>query len=169
VRFCGDVAEGVQQYESLNEAGDGETQSFLSIHDPIKQFVINQCDQSAESGGSKQLEMTIVSEECLTDFRLRISFYNATGAIVAEANHRSTEFEIALSPGANVFLLDIASIPLRAGRYQIGCNIIDRHGDLIAWSFKQQSVIVIGGAPMSNSDCQLVLSNWTRAVCGEVV
>ena len=79
--------------------------------------------------------------------------------MVAEASHSSASFGVELPEGRSGIEFQIPSVPLRAGKYPLGIVLIDRHGDLVAWSYKQYAITVRGGASGANTECQLSVEN----------
>ena len=164
IRFHGDASTGIQEYDRVNELGEEQDGSFLSCGEAITNFKISELPHEIFSGLPAVLKIIIGTKEYLENFRLRISFYSPSGEIVAEVNQKSTDYRINLEKGINHLLLEIAVIPLRAGKYRLGLNLIDRHGDLIVWSYKEYALHVIGGDFAANTDCQLPVSQWSKVI-----
>lgn len=163
VLFHGDVGQSIKEYDKINEVGMEQDESFLSLQSPLKNFEIIDLPTVVKNGDSFDIQIKLDSQSEFDDFKIRISFYNPSGAIVAEINQSSIEHEVRLMPGENTLNLVVPGIPLRAARYLIGCNVIDRHGALIAWSYKQYELNVTGMGTGTNSDCQIPISVWTIA------
>ena len=99
------VAEGVTLYEQLNESpfdGDGP---FLSIHPPIIGFQADLSKTELVSGESLQIKFRVTSSSEVSDFLLKVFFYNAAGAFAADGAFHSDDYQIKLDHGVTDFTI----------------------------------------------------------------
>lgn len=161
VAFLGSMDDGINVYDRLNDDGEEQDESFLSVHPPLTHFQAQLSNSVLSSGFPLAVEILVESSKPLQDFILRINVYNKSGIFVAECNFLSNEHDISIPIGASSWNVSLASFPLRNGTYFITFNIIDRYGDLIVWSYKQHQINVIDAYPGACTDCQLQLKYWT--------
>lgn len=157
VHYLGDVPDGVQAYESANEDSSEGDDAFLSISDPISEFTILNVPDDLVSGQELQLELRIDASARLTCYTIRVIFYNASGGFAADGNCEMFDSESALVPGPNRFRCILPVVPLKNGKYRLVVNLIDSHGDLIVWSYKQHSITVKDAHSSAISDCQITV------------
>ena len=157
VAFQGGVGEGIQVYEAASEAAAGGDPAFLSLNKPVSEFFVSRLPDALGSGDSMALRFNVACCGPLADFRVRVTFYSASGTIVAEANHSAMAFGVELPAGCSAIEFQIPIVPLRPGRYLLGINLIDRHGDFVVWSYKQHSIEVRGGTSAASAECQLLV------------
>lgn len=157
VHYLGDVPDGVQAYESANEDTSEGDDAFLSISDPISKFTLLDIPDDLVSGQELQLELRIDASAILTCYTIRVIFYNASGGFAADGNCDMFDSESALVPGPNRFRCILPVVPLKNGKYQLAVNLIDSHGDLIVWSYKQHSITVKDAHSSAISDCQITV------------
>lgn len=158
----GSVSDGISIYESLNESDKNDDESFISYCHPVKNLTFSSGSMVSESGHDLQLEIRLIAEGSLSDFILRITLYNQSGAFAADCNLISSLNSIAIESGLNIWQLNFPSFPLKKGAYQISINIFDTLGNMIVWSYKQYSIKVTGGYPGAVADCQLQIGGWKQ-------
>jgi lipopolysaccharide transport system ATP-binding protein len=156
--YQGTVGQGIREYDKLNEVGDKQEESFLSLHSPFRSFLLLDIPSEVQSGGFFSIRMLLDAETSVDNFKVRISFYGVTGGIIAEINQDSAGTIAPLHPGDNSLQFVVERFPIRAGLYKIGFSIIDRHGGLPIWSYKQYEINVVGGSVGTNSECQIPVS-----------
>lgn len=161
IASAGSAAEGVMAYEALNESGQQNEGSFLSIEPPIQSF--NVIDLPAETVSCERLKFQIKINSCesIEDFSLRVLFYNSSGSVVADASFASIDFGKVVKTGENFWQIEFSSIPLKNGVYQLAFNLINRLGGVVVWSYKMHQIRVFGASSSAIADCQLPRSNWT--------
>lgn len=160
VAFAGDVSGGVQAYDSLNELGREQDPSFLFLNGPIEKFSILSISKEVQNGGQTELKIKVATNKNLDQLRIRISFYSSSNSIVAEVNDCAQRHNVILGIGENEFRIVLPCLPLRAGQYQLGINLIDQHGDIIVWSYKEHLLKVVGEMMGGNTECQIPVSIW---------
>ena len=100
--YSGSVEEGIQQYEQLNRSSDESqlvSDSFLSVHPPITAFSANLKSDTIQSGGALQVEIDFNSEAAITDFAIKVLFYNSKGAFAADGCIEFQEDEVSIYVG----------------------------------------------------------------------
>jgi lipopolysaccharide transport system ATP-binding protein len=155
VHYLGDVPEGVQAYESANEDGSEGDDAFLSVSDPITDFSIFGLPGHVVSGQELQLDLRVDVSATLDHYTIRVLFYNASGGFAADGNCDLLDSQTVLIPGSNHLRCVIPVVPLKNGKYQLAVNLIDSHGDIIIWSYKQHSITVKNAHSSAISDCQV--------------
>ncbi len=160
IAFLGDVGEGVQRYDKINELGAEQDPYFISLHPPISAFKLKELLTVVQSGNPLKFGVEIETTAPLINFKIRISFYSSSGAIVAEVNQSSNDYNLSLHTGLNRMNIELPVAPLRHGTYRLGCNIIDQNGDLIVWSYKQFAVRIEGGDIGGCTECQIPVTSW---------
>ena len=98
----------------------------------------------------------------MPDFAIKVLFYNSKGAFAADGCIEFHGDEISISTGPNTINVRVESVPLKNGVYAIAFNLMDRSGDLIVWSYKEQIIHVEGAYVGGISDCQLQLQIQER-------
>ncbi|OBQ36423.1 MAG: hypothetical protein AN487_13045 [Anabaena sp. CRKS33] len=160
VAFSGSLEQGIAVYDRLNDDGEEQDESFLSVSDPLTYFQAQLSHDVLSSGSPLDIQVSIESSDFLEDFLLRISFYDASGAFAAECNFFARDHKISLLAGISHWDVSLSSIPLKNGLYRISFNIIDRKGELVVWSYKQQKIKIVDAYPGANANCQLQLGHW---------
>jgi len=158
----GPVAEGVAVYEQINDDPSTQDKSFLSMQHPIQCFSLSEMPRVAVSGEPIRMFFAVVSSATIRSFLLRISVYGISGALTADNNYSSVDNGIWIDPGQNSWVVELAGLPLKNGKYRISFNIISQSGDLLVWSYKQHDVQVVGAYVGAAADCQLPLEKWER-------
>lgn len=156
----GSVDGGVMAYEHLNDQGDDHDQPFLSLNHPITSFSATLGTDTLNSGSSLKLTIRTECQRDVEHFLLRLFFYGPTGAFAADGTFPSHTFGKALKIGCTEWNIYIDSVPLKRGHYRVAFNIIDQHGDLLVWSYKQHHIQILNTFAGAISDCQLRLASW---------
>lgn len=160
--LLGSVSEGVEAYEQIGSTGVAEDPTFLTLSEPISQFSVDFQDVIIESGNPVEFKIQVFSKARLEPVRIKIFFYNQSGAFAADGIILSDESCIELREGVSIWNLRINTLPLKRGTYKLAFNIFDPHGEIIVWSYKQHEVKVIGSHPGAIADCQLKLTAFTK-------
>jgi len=160
VAFSGSLEQGIAVYDRLNDDGEEQDESFLSVSDPLTYFQAQLSHDVLSSGSPLDIQVSIESSDVLEDFLLRMNFYDASGAFAADCNFFARDHKISLLAGISHWDVSLSSIPLKNGVYRISFNIIDRQGDLVVWSHKQQEIKIVDAYPGGNANCQLQLGHW---------
>jgi hypothetical protein len=154
------VAKGVATYEQVNDEPSTQDKLFLSIQPPILSFTVSGLPKETVSGKPFHMVFHIEASAQIRRFLLRMTVYSVSGAVAADCNFPSADCKIAIEPGSNTWIVEIASLPLKNGKYRISFNIIDQCGDILVWSYKRHEVAVIGAYAGAVADCQLPLGKW---------
>jgi hypothetical protein len=112
-------------------------------------------------GESIPIEFLVETRSSLSDYTIRVVFYNSSGAIGADGNCDLSDPRTILNVGVNYLRFLVQSLPLKAGRYQIAFHLIDKHGDLIVWAYKSHTLKTTGSHPSAISDCQIEIRDVT--------
>lgn len=155
----GTTEEGIFAYESLNQE-DGNEASFLRFHKPVLNFHWELSTESIESGSSVFLTLITEFERHIPNISVRIFIYNASGSMVAASDCTARSSGIWIHPGKNVWKIQVATIPLRRGRYLLALNLIDSVGDIIVWSYKQKHLQISSHSRTLDAYCQLPIAFW---------
>jgi lipopolysaccharide transport system ATP-binding protein len=153
--YDGDVGEGIYQYESLNEQGNETEKSFLSFGPDIRSFRLDIKNKEISSGDSIHFNLHFSINKKISNCVFRFVFYNTTGAIVADCNEAAFNGLELYDYGNINYKVSILSATLKHGKYYIGFGLIDGHGDLIIWSYKQYEIKIHKNTFPGVSDCQL--------------
>lgn len=160
VAFSGSLEQGIAVYDRLNDDGEEQDESFLSVSDPLTYFQAQLSHDVLSSGSPLDIQVSIESSDVLEDFLLRIIFYDASGAFAADCNFFARDHKISLLAGTSHWDVSLSSIPLKNGVYRISFSVIDRQGDLVVWSHKQQKIKIVDAYPGAGANCQLQLGHW---------
>ena len=158
--YIGDVGDGIKSYENLNQANENSVNSFLSLSFPIKEFGFSCTSYKILSGDKILFRLFFHSISPIDEFILRLWLYNEAGQYSAECNLFSNAYNIKIEKGPNNWELFIPQLSLRHGVYKIGLFIIDHQGEIIVWSYKQQSISVLGNHSGAVADYQLTVEKW---------
>jgi lipopolysaccharide transport system ATP-binding protein len=158
--YSGDITGGVHAYETLNDAGEETTDSFLSLQPPITSFSAELPSGPLKSGDPLEMKIHLNANAPVDDFQLRLYVYNVSGGHAADLCFEAGKLGIKLLPGASHWGVVLDSIPLKNGRYTVNINLIDPHGDLLVWSYKQHAIVITGAFVAALADCQLRLGRW---------
>jgi lipopolysaccharide transport system ATP-binding protein len=162
VAFSGNLDQGIAVYDRLNDDGEEQDESFLSVHPPLTYFQAQLSHDVLSSGSPLDIQVSIKSSQLVQDFFLRINVYSQSGACVAEGNFFAKENNIAILADISSWNLSLASFPLKNGYYSISFAIVDQYGDIIVWSYKQHKIKVVDGYHGACADCLLKLDHWTK-------
>ena len=160
--YLGDVSEGVEAYEGVNEEGEDKDRDFLSIHDPLTGFEVILEEKELNSGWPLGMIVRISSLKPIDKFQFRVAFYNPAGAFAAYGFFPGAVQGIRIEPGMSEWSVTLDSVPLKRGRYRMAFSVTDKHGDMIVWSYKQHEVRVRDTYLGSLADCQLKLKSWVQ-------
>jgi lipopolysaccharide transport system ATP-binding protein len=160
IAFSGNAAGGVRAYEKVNEMGKDKDPSFVFVNGAVEEFTIMHIPDEMPMGGDIEMRMKAKMKGVHSNYKLRITIYSASGSVVAEVNESTRRFNYIFQEGENEFRITIPSVPLRVGKYDLGINLIDEHGDITAWSYKEHSLNVVGEHLGGNTDCQVPVTSW---------
>jgi hypothetical protein len=118
---------------------------FNSLAFPVIEFDALPKLATIKTGESINYQFIIKSSEILDQFQIRFYLYDLSGIIAAEGVFDSQNYDIALKPGVNIFLINLASIPLKNGTYNVSINILNPSGKLIVWCRYENAIIISGG------------------------
>lgn len=167
-QYVGHITEAISTYDRLNVDSDDSDVGFLSVAEPITHFESVIAERQIKSGAPFSICVSVEAADTLPEFLFKIFFYNAAGAITAEANCHSSDHGVEIHRGRSSWTLQFESLPLKGGCYRVGLHIVDPYGEFVAWSYKQNEVVVSSPFPGASADCQLVLKSWMRHPRGDV-
>lgn len=159
-RFHGGTAEGVEIYRGINEDGAQTEECFLTITPPIESFDARLHKTEIVVGEALSADIEVTSSVVVGGVSLRINVFNLSGAYAADCVVDSADFGLLVDSGLNRWRVDLDSIPLRSGRYQVSFSLADGKGDFVAVSYKRHDIKVSGGHSGTVADCQLTVRNW---------
>jgi lipopolysaccharide transport system ATP-binding protein len=160
VACLGSVTDAVAAYEKIHNDPTSQDKAFLSMQSPVQDFKVLDMPAETRSCDPLRIMLQVDSAAKIRQFLLRITIFNASGAVAADCNYSSENNQIAIEPGANLWSIQIASLPLKNGKYIFALNIIDQTGDLLVWSYKNHGIQVTGAYAGAFPDCQLPLGKW---------
>lgn len=157
VSHLGDVETGIHCYENTGASKDikDNKDGFLSVYPPVVSFSATLDKDEVNTGSQIEVHLEVTSERALSNFLIKVLFYNARGAFAADGCIRSTDAEVSISEGFNRLHVLVDSLPLKNGIYTVAINLIDEIGDMIVWSYKLHKVRVTGAYVGGIADCQL--------------
>jgi lipopolysaccharide transport system ATP-binding protein len=161
VHFFGATQAGMEVYRSLNENGVSAEEGFISINPPITHFVVEPQSKEIPSGTALIVDMVLTASRFFGSVTLRVAVYTLSGAFAADALVDSDEHRMKVDQGTNRWRIQIASLPLKAGRYQVSFSFADSDGEFLAVSYKCHEIIITGGHLGTVADCQLAIGSWT--------
>lgn len=161
VAYLGPVDEGIQTYERINEEGGERESSFLRMNEPVTAFGIQGVPDEIRSGEGVRLQFEITCDRPMRKATLRVIMHNRSGSCSADCNFRTEDHGVEIFAGLNRWDVQIASIPLRSGRYHVSFGILDEHGDISVWSYKTHQLLVVGAHPAAQGELQLPLGRWS--------
>jgi lipopolysaccharide transport system ATP-binding protein len=160
VHFLGETSLGVENYRTLNEKGIPVEEGFLTLKPPISNFEIGIDSKEIRSGNPMNVEILLESSLEVDNLALRINIFNLAGAYAADCIVNSMEYLNKVKQGINKWQIEVTSLPLKAGRYQLLFSVADNDGDFLAVSYKHHEITITGGCPGTVADCQLALRSW---------
>lgn len=161
VRFQGPTPAGMEVYRSLNEAGISADEGFISIYPPITDFVVEPQSLEIQTGSPFIVDMMLTASRFFGIVTLRVAIYTLSGSFAADGLVESDEHEMHVEKGVNRWRIQVASLPLKAGRYQVSFSLSDSKGNFLAICFKRHELIITGGHLGTVADCQLAIGSWT--------
>lgn len=162
VVFSGAVDEGIRRYEGLNVDKSGNqltSDAFLSVQEPLSDFAAELEKRDVVSGSSFKVKLKFMSERAMPEFAIKVLFYNTSGAFAADGYLGSKESGLSIREGLNEFEVQIDSLTLKNGVYAVAYNLMDNIGDLVVWSYKNDTIQVQGAYVGGIADCHLQLSS----------
>jgi lipopolysaccharide transport system ATP-binding protein len=159
VVFAGESRRGIEAYQSLNDDQAAANDSFSSHIPPLNSFEIEGLPPEARFGAPLAFDIIVDSQTHIANASLRVTFLNLAGAYAADS---VTKNATGIAPGKTRSRIELASVPLRAGRYHLLCSILDAVGEPLAVSYKRHNIMVTGGYPGTVADCQLQVRSWAR-------
>ena len=163
MRFWGATSSGIEIYRSINEDGVSSEKGFLTLTPPIVNFVVQLNSKEIASGATLIVDMMLASSRLVGNVVLRLAVFTFAGAFAADCLVESDEYMVIVKEGANRWTIEIASLPLKAGRYKVSFSVSDSVGEFLAVSYKQHEIIVNGGHSGTVADCQLAIRSWSTA------
>lgn len=151
----GEVAKGIEAYESIATVNYSGDKSFLSLKPPITAFDVSFDKESIECSTRLGLDYFVESSENIKKFHMRVQFYNSAGTFSADSFIDATVNRISIARGRNAWKLQTEQVPLRNGTYKVSFTIVDSYGDLLVWSYKNHSMTITGSFPGLVADCQI--------------
>lgn len=166
--FMGEVDDGIARYDSLNSGLSDGSESFESLHPPVIGFDWRPLPQELKSGDSLSVVFGIECSELLERYRVKVVIYNSKGAFAADGIVHFDNLSNALRPGSNVVRIEVNSIPLRNGSYNVSLNVLDELGGLVVWAHQTQRITVTSAYGGAVADCQLQLTATSATQCGAI-
>ena len=163
VAYLGEPAKGIEVYRALNEERYTPSEGLMSLQPPVTSFHVAAVPGELPAGSPLTARITTIATANVDRVVLRITMYNAAGAFAADCVGDSLEHNLRLNQGTTEWVVEIGSLPLRAGRYEISFSITGPKGELLALSYRRHPIAITGGYHAILADCQLALRSWTRA------
>lgn len=163
VRFSGATTTGIEIYNCINEEESGSDTKFMTVYPPVADFFIDPLPREIVTGSAVRIGLKLTSLLYVGYVSLRVNIYTGMGSFAADCVVDSVDHRISVEQGVNHWNIELASLPLKAARYQISFSIADRKGEFLAVSYKCHEIIVIGGHPGTVADCQLLIRTWSVA------
>jgi homopolymeric O-antigen transport system ATP-binding protein len=157
--YKGETEGGIHAYQALNESGrEADGDSFIQHFAPLLSFDVDAVPKEVRFGEPFAAEFVLDSQSQIANVELRVTVYNMAGAIVADciAENRS-----GIDVGRTRSRIEISSLPLRAGRYQLSFSITNAAGEFLAVSHNRHDIGITGGCAGTVADCQLHVKSWT--------
>lgn len=156
-QFIGDTGEAISIYERLNDAPPDNVLegSFLSLHDPVLAFTAKPIQSAISTNKPLELELELECGRDLVGARFKVILYSQNGAFAADGITNPFQDGIKLPKGKCRIRINIASMPLRNGRYALSIHASDHSGDIVVWSHKNNLVTVRDAYAGSVSDLNL--------------
>lgn len=162
MELLGPVDAGVETYERMNEEGGERESSFLRVDDPVSGFAVSGMPSEIICGQGLTIDVEMTCTRPMRSAVLRVLMHNRAGACSADCNFRSEDHGIHIAEGINRWRVELASVPLRSGRYHISFGVLDERGDIAVWSYKQQGIEVVGAHAAAQGELQLQLAGWVE-------
>lgn len=160
--FCnGRVPEAIEAYRGLNESVVSAEVGFLTLQAPITRFSVALDVHEVITGLPFGADLVVSSTEDVGAVALRINIFTLAGTYAADCVIDSIEHCICLQQGTQRWRIELASLPLKAARYQVSFSIANVKGDFLAVSYKCDEIVVNGGYQGTVADCQLQVRAWT--------
>jgi lipopolysaccharide transport system ATP-binding protein len=152
--FLGDTAEGICLYEKLLIDGRNPEASFNEISDPFTHVTARSKQNRVAHGQSLTIAITSDLKTPRTPITVRLVFYDRLGNWVADAVSTLDDGTY-LPSGLSLLEVEIESLTLKPGVYEVTLHMLNAQGDLKVWLHKHLSVEVTGAHPYQNAVCQL--------------
>jgi lipopolysaccharide transport system ATP-binding protein len=160
VRFSGAATEGIEVYRRLNEEGCPAEAGALEIHPPLTRFEVAALPREIHFRAPLSVDLTVVAEKEIGEVTLRVNLLDLAGTHVASCILDSSEFSLTVGDGETRWRIEIASLPLKSGRYLVSFGLSDPDGGLLAVSDKRHEIRISGGHPGIVGECELALRSW---------
>ena len=135
--FLGDVEQGIENYNCLNEAQGLECNVNVHVDDKYKvqiPFVTGE----VEYGGKFEIKIKITTNEIINTVDAKISIFDSTEIIVTESYTKPLKNNIRLAAGQNDIYLSMSPLFLRQGLYRASVLLVNRENNLhIFWASKK--------------------------------
>lgn len=163
--FCsGKPHAGIEAYCKLNEHGVSAEEGFSNLQLPVTYFSVEMKSREFETGSPLNADILLRSSQYVGNVSLRLNIFTLGGIYAADCVVDSIEHSIQVNQGMNRWCIEVVSLPLKAGRYQLSFSIADCEGEFLAVSYKRHEITVTGGHPGTVADCQLTIRSWTECV-----
>jgi lipopolysaccharide transport system ATP-binding protein len=154
--FEGNTAEAIQLYENLDADNSSVEAGFHEVGDPFAEVNVKMRQRRLATGDPLLLDVETILKMPHPPLTARVVFYDRFGNWVADAINALTQQE-SIPSGKNFFQLNIESVTLKSGTYDITIHLLDSKGELKVWLHKQLSVEIFGACSYTNASCQLRL------------
>jgi lipopolysaccharide transport system ATP-binding protein len=158
--YLGGLEAGIEAYEKLNDSGEDTEKSFCTFHHPVLEFNARVTPSAIQSGDPTSILIETKLTDHLPDALFRFVVYNSAGAFAAAGEFRFKDHGIPALNGKNEWVIHLKPLLFRRGKYKFGINLIDEHGDIVAWSFKELELTISSAQSNTFADCQLGISSW---------
>ena len=154
-RTPGEIEDVIAEYENQDQNCEG---GFVNLLHPILRFQAVLKNNEILTGSPLEISMKINAIQGIYEYRARVQLYSATGLACADSGFVALEdLGVETTPQNQIINLKIQCISLRPGKYYVTLNLVGPNGELLAWSHKNHSLLVLGRLS-ANVDHQLLIS-----------
>jgi len=160
IRLSGATGQAITEYQRLNDEAHTPEEGLVTLYPPITELSVGTLPEEIRFSSPLSLEITLRSDRSIEGTTLRVNVMNLSGAWVASCIADSSDFSVTVEAGRTAWKLELASLPLRAGRYYLSVTLCAADGSLLAVWHKGHQLAIVGTHPGIVGDCQLSIASW---------
>lgn len=155
VKWLGNVAGGVEEYNKDNASGSTECERALVIEAPVMDAKLTFFPDEMDYGEILTAKLDLELSEAMANCSVRIPLYNLQGNVVAEWNSKRAKLLINLPSGKSQLEFQIGPLHLGPGTYKLAFVLNDSTGIFLPyWSLKNHSLVALGNS-VGSSEYQI--------------
>ncbi len=142
--FSGEIDAAIEQYNRINETSLPETEKHEHVANGVKNVFL-ECSTHLKYGNNLQLRLACELPLPVLSSDIKITIFEASGRVAAEAYTKFDSQAIALAEGLITLEIMVGPLFLRQGIYTVSIVLLDRSSnDHLFWGSRIRSFVANG-------------------------